>query len=87
MSGRTTKTSAADGACKVVTMQIAINGQSLQPSGAESSAQHGWSADIEVASPDMVVMAIDTDAPALARAESGAITRPTTKKTASSRQR
>jgi len=68
-------------------MQIAISGQSPQSAGADSSAQQGWPADIDAVSSDIGAMAIDARMPAFARAESGAIARPTIKKTASSRQR
>ncbi len=78
---------AGNGACNVVAAQSAINGQSLQPAGAESSVQHGMSADIDAASPDIDVIAIDAVAPVFARAVSGAMTRPTITRTASSRQR
>jgi hypothetical protein len=89
MSGRISATPGADGPCKgkVVAMQIAISGQSLQSAGAESSAQHGSSAGIDAASSAMGTMAIDPCVPVFARAESGATTRPTIKKSASSLQR
>jgi hypothetical protein len=87
VSGRTSATPGADGACKLVVMQIAINGQSLQSAGAESSGQHSWSAGIDAGSSAMGAIAIDPCMPVFARAESGATTRPTIKRSASTLQR
>jgi hypothetical protein len=80
VTGSTSTTPADDDAWKVLTMQIAINGHWSQSTGAELSGQHGMSADIDA-------IAADADSAMFARAESGAITRPTIRKTASSRQR
>ena len=78
----------ADGcACNVLTMHIAISGQSAQSSGDDFSGQHGMSSDMDDASSVMEAMAIDAIGFAFARAASGANTRPAIKKTASSRQR
>ena len=74
-------------ACNVLTMQIAISGQSAQSIGNDFSGQHGMSSDIAVASSAMEAMAIDAIGFACARTASGANTRPAIKKTASSRQR
>jgi hypothetical protein len=78
---------AGNGACNVVAAQSAINGHWSQSTGADLSGQHGMSSDIAAASSDIAVIAIDAGAAAFARAENGAITRLTVKKTASSRQR
>jgi hypothetical protein len=74
-------------ACNVLTMQIAISGQSAQSIGNDFSGQHGMSSDMDAASSAMEAMAIDAVGFAFARAASGANTRPAIKKTASSRQR
>ena len=86
MTGWSSATPAGSGACNVVDTQSAINGHWSQSTGADLSGQHGMSSDI-AASPDIDVIAIDAGAAAFARAESGAITRLTVTKTASSRQR
>jgi hypothetical protein len=61
-------------------MQIAISGHWSQSTGADLSGQHGMSSDMDA-------IAVEAVAAAFAGAESGAITSPTIKKTASSRQR
>jgi hypothetical protein len=61
-------------------MQIAISGHLSQSTGADLSGQHGMSSDMDAIADEAV-------ATAFAGAESGAITSPTIKKTASSRQR
>ena len=78
---------AGSGACNVVETQSAINGHWSQSTGADLSGQHGISSDIAASSPDIDVIAIDAIVPPFARAESGATTRPTIRKNASSRQR
>ena len=79
---------AGSGACNVADAHSAINGHWSQSPGADLSEQHGMSSDITaISSPDIDVIAIDATASPFARAESGAITRPTIKKKASSRQR
>jgi len=87
VTGWISATSAEGCACNVLTMQIAISGQSAQSIGNDFSGQHGMSSDIAVASSAMEAMAIDAIGFAFARAASGANTRPAIKKTASSRQR
>ncbi len=77
---------AGSGACNVVDTQSAINGHWSQSTGADFSGQHGMSSDM-AASSGIAVMAIGAMAPVFARAVSGAITRPTITKIASSRQR
>ena len=61
-------------------MQIAISGHLSQSTGADLSGQQGMSSDMDA-------IAVEAVAAAFAGAESGAITSPTIKKTASSRQR
>jgi len=78
---------AGRGGCHVVGAQSAINGHWSQSTGADLSGQQGMSSDIAATSPEIDVIAIDPMAPAFKRAVSGAITRPTITKTASSRQR
>ena len=78
---------AGNGACNVVDTQSAINGHWSQSTGADLSGQHGMSSDMSAISPDIDVIAIDAMVLPFARAESGAITRPTIRKNASSRQR
>jgi hypothetical protein len=80
-------TSAGSGACNVVAAQSAINGHWSQSTGADLSGQHGMSSDMAAVSSDIDVIAIDAIAPVFARAVSGAMTRPTITRTASSRQR
>ena len=80
MTGWTSTTPADDGVCNVVTMQIAINGHWSQSTGADLSGQQGMSADMDA-------VAIAAAAAVFDRAEIGAMTSPTIKKTASSRQR
>jgi len=87
VTGWISATPAGSGACNVVDTHSAINGHWSQSAGADLSGQHGMSSDIAAASSDIDVIAIDAGAPAFAGAESGAITRLTVKKTASSRQR
>ena len=87
VTGWISATSAEGCACNVLTMQIAISGQSAQSIGNDFSGQHGMSSDIAVASSAMEAMAIDAIGFACARTASGANTRPAIKKTASSRQR
>jgi hypothetical protein len=78
--GRTSATPDDGSAWNVLNMQIAINGHLSQSTGADLSGQHGMSSDMETIS-------IDAVGAAFAGAENGAITSPTIKKTASSRQR
>jgi hypothetical protein len=66
-------------------MQIAISGHLSQSTGADLSGQHGMSSDMDAMSSDMEAIAVE--AVAAAGADSGAITSPTIKKTASSRQK
>ena len=73
-------TPAEDGACRVVTMQIAISGHWSQSIGADVSGQQGMPADIST-------VAIGTALAAFAGAENGANTSPAIKKIASSRPR
>ena len=87
VSGWIPTTPVDDGACNVLTMQIAISGQSAQSTGFDWSGQHGMSADTEAAPPDMEAIDMDAAGFAVARAVSGAYTRPAIKKTANSRQR
>jgi hypothetical protein len=68
-------------------MQIAISGHWSQSTGADLSGQHGMSSGMDAMSSDMDAIAVEAVAAAFAGAESGAITSPTIKKTASSRQR
>lgn len=77
----------ADGcACSVLARQIAISGQSAQPTGADLSGQHGMSSDIAAMSSAIEAMAGMVKS-MLARVASGANTRPAIKKIANSRQR
>ena len=78
---------AGNGACNVVAAQSATKGHRSQSTGADLSGQHGMSSDISASSPDIDAIAIDAITPVFARAVSGAMTRPTITKTASSRQR
>ena len=87
VTGWISATPAGSGACNVVDTQSAINGHWSQSTGADLSGQHGMSSDISASSPDIDVIAIDAITPVFARAVSGAMTRPTITKTASSRQR
>ena len=88
MTGSASAISAEGCACSVVAMQIAISGQSAQSTGADFSGQHGISPDMFAASSAIAAaMAIEAFESTLARAASGANTRPAIKKTASSRQR
>ena len=80
-------TPAGSGACNVVDMQSAINGHWPQSGIADLSGQHGMSSDMAAASSDIDVIAIDAITLVFAHAVSGAMTRPTITKTASSRQR
>jgi hypothetical protein len=80
MTGRISITPADDGACKVVTMQIAISGHWSQSIGADLSGQQGMSADISA-------VTIGAALAAFAGAENGANTSPAIKKIASSRAR
>lgn len=73
-------------ACNVLTMQIAISGQSAQSAGADFSGQHGMSLAIAAASSTIAATATEVGKSALARAASGANTRPAIRKTASSRE-
>ena len=84
VTGWISATPAGSGACNVVAAQSAINGHWSQPTGADVSGQHGMSSDMAAVSSDIDVIAI---APVFARAVSGAMTRPTITRTASSRQR
>lgn len=78
----------ADGcACSVLARQIAISGQSAQPTGADLSGQHGMSSDIAAVSSAIEAMAAGMLESMFARVASGAKTRPAIRKTASSRQR
>ena len=88
MPGWSSATPHGNGACIVADTQSAINGHWSQSTGADLSGQHGMSSDISAMSPDIDVIASGAMAPPFARAEeSGAITRPTIRKNASSRQR
>jgi hypothetical protein len=85
VTGRTSTTPAEGGACKVVTMQIAISGQWSQSIGADLSGQQGMSADISEV--DISEVAIGAALTAFAGAENGATTSPAIKRIASSRPR
>jgi hypothetical protein len=86
VTGWISATPAGSGACNVVETQSAINGHWSQSTGADLFGQHGMSSDMSaVSSPDIDVIA--AMAPPFARTESGATTRPTIRKNASSRQR
>ena len=87
VTGWISATPAGSGACNVVDTQSAINGHWSQSTGADLSGQHGMSSDMAAVSSDIDVIAIDAVAPVFARAVSGAMTRPTITRTASSRQR
>ena len=80
-------TRAGSGACNVVDTHSAINGHWPQSTGADFSGQHGMSSAIAATLSDIDVIAIDAMASTFARAENGAMTRPTITKIASSRQR
>ena len=87
MTGATRAMLAKGCACKVLTMQIAINGQSAQSAGADFSGQHGMFSAMDAASPAIAATAVEVDESAFARAASGANTRPAIKRTANIRQR
>jgi len=87
MTGATRAMLAEGCACNVLTMQIAINGQSAQSTGADFSGQHGMASAMDAASPAIAATAAEADESTFARAASGANTRPAIKKTANSRQR
>src|SRR5436190_15764301 len=84
VTGWISATPAGIGACNVVDTQSAISGHWSQSTGADLSGQHGMSSDMAAVSSDIDVIAIP---PVFARAVSGAMTRPTITRTASSRQR
>ena len=86
VTGRISVTAAGSGACNVVDTHSAINGHWSQSAGADLSGQHGMSSAMAAASSAIDVIAIAIPL-VFARAVSGAMTRPTITRTASSRLR